>query len=718
MRWVAAIAVATIVAGCGAPQVKRSIAKQGWPQLTSDHFVLVTDLPPKMALLRLRELEQMWHALADNYVLVAPKLAPPTTRLHVVHLNSCSDFRRVIWRDGIAGFVTSTIDFESSRMMVTCEQRQKARKRQASPRTEILLHELAHVFNNHYFARTPIWLNEGLATYYQTLGVIKGKVVLGRLTFLDLHRWRYPKWLPSVRELTGFGYRKFYDKQRAHYYAAWKLIHLLNSNRRYQRLFRAYLARLASGVAHEKAWTSTVATIGAAKLQAEYRRYERRGALRLWTRPYAMKSQLAKPTVRSLRAGEVHALWAHLQMVRADADRDNRDLGPAKTHLRYAAADDPDWNGTLFWRASFAYHFERKRNGLDTAERLLRRYVKRRPDDGRAWLALVKVGFARVVPKGHQVVNAPALPGLDRLADDIASLVRVARTAEQLNVIGWYYALKNRPRTGLNFAVRALRKQPRCAGCMDTLALLLFQRGDAKQAVDVMRRAIGLRAERGVPETWNKRLAHYQRKANEPRSAVAMYNSTDLPKVLSAIQDHSVSSRVTISRFARLPRINDTLRMSLTLRGPLKRLVGFARGLSRLGKVMLIDRLAVSVNTRNADDYQCELQLSVPTVTKLLKRPTAVMVRELKANGAVLAVLHRANEKLAKPTTWIGFERTDDGRFWMTGTSPERKHIAALAKNVGARFHDVQLKNVSVNAKPNSSLIGFKIAGQARRQKN
>ena len=81
--------------------------------------------------------------------------------------------------------------------------------------------------------------------------------------------------------------------------------------------------------------------------------------------------------------------------------------------------------------------------------------------------------------------------------------------------MGWYYAMLRKPRTGLNFAMRALRLRPRCTSCMNTLALLLFQRGDTRQATEVMRKAIHLRAEQEVPEDWRKRLRHYETKSKK-----------------------------------------------------------------------------------------------------------------------------------------------------------------------------------------------------------
>ena|GEM_PF-4701756 len=511
-----AAALVACVCACGSPQIQRDIAKQGWQQLTSAHFELVTDLPPKMARLRLIELERLWHALADNYILVAPALPPPARNLRIVHFDHCRDFGRVIWRDGIAGYVSSTIDFEQSRMMVTCERR-TGRRRGRNPRTQILLHELAHVFNNHYFARTPVWLNEGLATYYQTLAVENGRVIIGRLSFLDEDTWRHPKWLPTIRELLAFDHDAFYAKGRRHYYASWKLIHLLNSNARYQRLFRAYLARLAKDDDPGLAWRTTVGTLPVGQLQRAYKRYEQRDAMRLWTRPYRPRADFSVRTIRRMQAGEVHALWAHLQMIRADATGNRDDLKPVAAHLRFAAADDPDWPEVAFWRACLAFYFGREDHGGARAERLLHSYVRRRPDDARGRLAIVEVGLRRLLPKHHLGTEATPPPGLDKLQTDVAQLARLAHTAAELDAVARYYALRRQPRVGLSFARRALRADSRCSQCMDTLALLLYQRGDATGAVTAMQRAIHMLAERKTPAAWRKRLAIYRRARSAPR---------------------------------------------------------------------------------------------------------------------------------------------------------------------------------------------------------
>lgn len=461
-----------------------------------------------MARLRLLELERMWHALADNYILVAPALPPPTHKLRLIHFNQCSDFKRLTWRDGIAGYVSTTIDFEQSRMMVTCEWRQR-RRLGPNPRAEILMHELAHLFNNHYFARTPVWLNEGLATYYQTLAIARGRVIIGRLSFLDVGSWRRPAWLPTIRKLIGFERDQFYAKGRRHYYAGWKLVHLLNSKPRYQRLFRAYLAKLAQDDEPQRAWRNTIGRLPAAALEREYKTYEQRGAVRLWTRPYRPRSDFSVRASRRLRPGEIHAMWAHLQMIRADATGEADALEPVTAHLRFAAADDPSWAATGFWRASLAFHFRRGRRGVAEAERLLRAYVAKQPNDARARLAIVTVVMARLVPADHLGTEPSAPPRLARLETDVAQLARVARSAAELNAVGWYYAMRRQPRTGMSFARRALRADKRCLACMNTLALLHYQRGDAARAAATMRRAIHMLAERRIPPACRKRLAVY-----------------------------------------------------------------------------------------------------------------------------------------------------------------------------------------------------------------
>jgi hypothetical protein len=78
-----------------------------------------------------------------------------------------------------------------------------------------------------------------------------------------------------------------------------------------------------------------------------------------------------------------------------------------------------------------------------------------------------------------------------------------------LNTIAWYFALRQQPAAGLNFALRAVQALPSCARCWDTLGLLYFQAGKVDLAVEAQERAVMLYADRAPPDV-AKRLRKFR----------------------------------------------------------------------------------------------------------------------------------------------------------------------------------------------------------------
>jgi len=469
-----------LAAGCAHSPVRADIHQRGWLLVETQHISLRTDLDRDDALAHAVKLEQEWAALAHLYGLVAPGRPPPTRPFPVVHLASCSDFARL--RSNVSGFVYGSAEGD---VAVTCQDRGGS----------TLVHELAHIFNHHHVARLPRWLDEGLATYYSTLVVHGGRAVLGNFPTELSALWNHPRWLPNLNTLRGLSPGEFYDPEHSgeNYFCAWKLVHLLsNTSPERQGAFRAYLAALGRGEPDAQAWSAAFAGVSLEELASDYTTYQQRDRVnRLvttyeWTRP-------RPPRVRRLRPGEVHVLWASALTVE-HSDR-------VAAQLDLARAADPDWPGLLYWRAVLL----RPRDRVE----LLRTYLTRVPDDARGWRALVSARLDRAVPRTHDpLVDAPTA-GLLAMEDDVRKLIEHADDPSSLNGIGWYYALRQKPNAGLNFAIRAVSAEPSCGACWDTLGLLYFQAGKLDRAVDAQERAVAIYAER-VPAELTARLRRYR----------------------------------------------------------------------------------------------------------------------------------------------------------------------------------------------------------------
>jgi hypothetical protein len=491
--------IAVALFGCGVPGVKGNIAKAGWIELSSENFHLVTDMDLDDARTQFRRLEQIRWALVDTYSLILPNLRLPPQRFRIVHFDSCKDFREAAG-EGVGGYVTRTPDFQLTPLMVTCEGGGHA----------TMVHELSHVINGAVFPDMPLWLNEGLASYYETLRVRDGAVRIGE--FLTKYKpiWQQATFLLGLDELRAADAKVFYDLDRRskNYFAAWKAVHMLNT--KYHAQFRRYMAGLAGAMSDADAWSAAFAQIPADKLGEDYRYYQNRTELLHYQAPYHYRGRVAVPEVRKLRPGEVHAVWVSLQILRS-LDRDSRSEARAAIarHLELMAADDPEWPEVLLWRAIASARSEES----STAVEILREYVKRAPDDHRGWNALVSLQL----PDADGLGPAPP-PGVRSIEPDVMELVRTGQSAADLNLVGWYFALSHRAKTGLNFAQRSIAARPSCGSCWDTLALLHYRDGKPALAAATQKRAIAMMGDAAPGANAMARLEAYRRAAGAAKT--------------------------------------------------------------------------------------------------------------------------------------------------------------------------------------------------------
>jgi hypothetical protein len=468
-----------LAAGCAHSLVRADIHQRGWFLVETEHISLRTDLPRMPAYLRALSLEDEWDALARNYDLLAPGATRPTGRFAVIHFARCADFDQIRPRAG-GGFV---IAIDSEGVAITCAQR----------RSDGLVHELAHIFNHHYFG-LPRWLDEGLATYYETIELWLHKLVVGKVPGVATFVLRRRDPLLDLGDLRALRAETFYDSDRefANYTSAWKLVHLLsNTTPERLRAFRRYLAALRGGVPESTAWQQAGLDEPALNLAGAYRSYAERGHVRQLTSPFVWHNLPAK-RMRSLRPGEAHILWATLvRLTRPDL---------VASQLEFAEKADPDWPGLLYWRAQLL----RPRDEVD----LLRAYVARRPDDEKGRWALVRARIRRATVEQDGLPVA-SQDELSLARGDVRALIEHSSQPLALNTVAWYYAVRREPNIGLNFAMRAVQAEPACADCWDTLALLYFEAGKVDLAIQAQERAVGTYAER-VPGEVRSRLQLYR----------------------------------------------------------------------------------------------------------------------------------------------------------------------------------------------------------------
>lgn len=484
-----------VLAACGARPSPPSgeLTTGSWWELRSPRFVLRTDLDRKEAAARLDELESDYRALTEVYELLLEGFAAPRHVTQVVVFASCDGFDS-IW-PGHRGLVgQSAVDGE--RMVVLC-----AYDRSTTP---ILLHELAHVFNS-VFGPIPVWLEEGLAEYLQTLYVDDGKVWVGAVPHSR------GTGLPSLSRLLSASYAQFHgsaDEARS-YIASRNLVGVfLGRSEADQRRFVRYLHLLNAGANRSAAWSQTMAGLPMDKLEDDMLRYDTRPGVMLWWLAHTRAADLGSPTVERVRPGEVQALVILTQLFAVNRPP----VRSLDDRVTAGERDDPSWPDGDFWRALI--EASGAQPDSERVVTLLRAHLARNPSDERALDLLVRTRQVMVDGKSQTddawAEDTASRARLGTLEPDVLALGRVARSWRALNDIAWYFALRHQPEVGLGFARRSLDAEPVCADCKDTLALLLAEAGRLDEAVAAQEEAVQTMGERGLPKAMLERLARFR----------------------------------------------------------------------------------------------------------------------------------------------------------------------------------------------------------------
>lgn len=513
LRGAWSVLLAVVLCGCGGKggHTRPTLADRTWLELRSPGFVLVTDLDEGKARARLLELERQRIALMASYALVAPhRRAPSLEPLAVIFFANPEELDDVVWRDSIGGFAGYSPDFGTPKVVVTAEVRSRGRISADAVRRELLIHEIAHVLNQRYFGQAPLWLNEGLATFYETLRVGEDSLQLGEPSVMDRGGGvRRRGALPKASAILGYDHATFYRRRdRRNYVAAWFLVHLLNSPK-YLPRFRNYLTALSHGVGRDRAWQGAFASVSMDQLDDDFYAYWRAPDLRAWRSAYRPPLQPQVTAVRRLRPGEVHAMWANLQILRSEASaRGPSDLRDARRHVALAQQTDPTWTGRLYWSALCEY---RARDGsLEQAAKLMREYTAREATDPRGWYGLLQIELQRIVPPSFTGLEDAPPAGLSAVLPIAVKLGGLAQTSTQLNLTAWYYALAGQPELGMPFAARALELEPGDPSTLDTMALLLYLSGRVNEALIMQEQAVNMSAESGPGPDMLRRLARYR----------------------------------------------------------------------------------------------------------------------------------------------------------------------------------------------------------------
>ncbi|APR76074.1 Hypothetical protein A7982_01421 [Minicystis rosea] len=521
---IAATLSASSTLGCAAIKPPLTSPSQGgyaWTEATSRHFVVRTDLDPEDAQHAIRQFETVYNVFTD---VAFPTDESRAGRIDVVVFRRESDYRALGRRGSDAYFSPSLAnDLEPVPTAVMFGQLENRARL-------TFQHELTHHFIRQSLSSAPVWLNEGMAEYYSTIHVADGRVFLGG-PLPNIGITRAPKWLfrqngtftrafvpashlPSVERLVGADRATFYaahgssatapsmDQQREQttfYVSAWALVHLLMTGPEdYRKRFSAFIDALTHGARAMDAWEQAFAGVDTAELSRALYEHVLRATLPIMSRAYTLRPPEPLQSERAMSDAEVHLLWARL-------DKWGEGGGSrALEHLDAALAGDPSSPEVHYWRALFFVRQSR----FEDAQPEIAAALAAKPEEPRYLLAALKLALAR---------GSRATPEAQAL---VQRLAQVARTATELDAVARAEARLRHADAGLPFAERAVKADPTCYRCMDTYAVLLFEKGRLRDAVAAEERAIELLPEEHDDTELVRRLRSF-RSAEKQKPAPA-----------------------------------------------------------------------------------------------------------------------------------------------------------------------------------------------------
>ncbi|MES1187979.1 MAG: hypothetical protein ABUL60_29445 [Myxococcales bacterium] len=423
-----------------------------WLEARSAHFRLFTSQGESRARDALSELEQT-HAVFEQVAFPSTESPPGITEIVVL---PAEDFDALAAAGATQAWAAAY--FQSGRAGMA--SRMVVRGDLGDQAFGMFQHELTHRFVAFHFPNAPVWLNEGLASFWQTLEVRGGVAYFGGEVQTTVEPTPF-------RELVTLGAAEFYAEDRTtveeNYVAASALTRVLYFEHR--RAFNDYLNALKSGqTTPAQAWHRATST-ELPQIETD---------LASFFSEHGTLGELAAPKTEPLvdvapvDASDVHVLWASLWP-------GWRSTRPAvEEQLATALKLDPRSLDALVTQATVALQAHEP----DVARAALEHALRLAPMRAKVLTAALEYSLI----SGQELHVSKA-----QLAHRLS---KFQLTPPQLLVLGSYLGSTEQVDQAIELMTRAVRLDSSCFDCYALGSALLARRGDWKASVAAYRVAV------------------------------------------------------------------------------------------------------------------------------------------------------------------------------------------------------------------------------------
>ena len=233
----------------------------------TEHYIVATDIDKRLA----RDVAQLLERALSFYRsrLRMRSIPVPETKFRVYIFSSETGF------DEYVGDVIGPLPLHASGLYTpTYKQLLLWNLPERSEVFKTARHEGFHQFFDTVIDDAPIWLNEGMADYFEVGLTERGLPSEGKIQPRHLRALKtLRRSIKPVRKLMTMSRVRFYSNPQVHYAQSWAMVRFLRSSRKHKKVLADLIDRLLDGESSRRATRSALAEVDQDELEADFGEY-------------------------------------------------------------------------------------------------------------------------------------------------------------------------------------------------------------------------------------------------------------------------------------------------------------------------------------------------------------------------------------------------------------------------------------------------------------